>query len=379
MSKVQDLADQIWKTLPADKIPLVQSATSSSNKGSLRVDVYPRNLAEQFCLGLQQACHREQSLQASETSPTDPFGGPVAMTMSASKCSHRLTIILSDSLQNAEENPNHKNQLTYKLYWGLMCRETDKSIMEMKLNHQASEEINVVAPDPETGGEVKPNIPTETPLSRAYYKLDQVWNDYLEPERKTLDAIRRLEEASAVDFGSAPGGWTQVIAHRVPGLKTVCSVDRGIVAERVTKLPNVKYIHGIIDDCQANIEPSGPFAIVTCDASKLWSDVMDWFTKIVVQKAVQSNNDEDAKAKFTLPCIFIITMKLPFKTLKSVQRHVELIHNKLQNYLSDMVAAMYPESLEPIQTRSVVAHLMANSDGERTIIVIFEQSKEEES
>jgi hypothetical protein len=370
------IVGQIWESLPHESIPL-----AATDAGFLRVDAYPRSFAEQICLGLQTACAKYLAAKNTQPMqiPSDPFEGPISMTMSASKCTQRLTVIISEK-ESEKNNCDNSLSTRFNVHWGLMDRESDAAIMNMKFNHQANEEIKIVSPDPETGGEVKPGIPIEAPLSRAYYKLDQVWNEYLEPQQTTLSRIQHLE-ASAVDFGAAPGGWLQVLAHRAKGLKSVCSVDRGKVADRVANLPHVHQIHGILEDSQEKIEPYGPFAIVTCDASKLWSDVVKWFTEIVVHKSPTLKKDgktdlenQVESPKFTLPCIFVITMKLPFKTFGSIQRHVNLLHEKLPQYLSGMVAAMYPHIPQPVQTRSTIAHLMANSDSERTLIILFEEA-----
>ena len=177
---------------------------------------------------------------------------------------------------------------------------------------------------------------------------------------------------------------------------TICSVDRGTLADRVANLPRVHYIRGLMEDCQAAIEPFGPFGIITSDASLLWNELLDQISTAVVNKAtvkqskddstdngniepaVKRKKDEHPVAKFTLPCIFVLTMKLPHQTPQSIQRHIQWLQERLPRYLSTMTAAMYPDigcstSNTPlVQTRYIIVHLMANSSSERTLIAIFE-------
>jgi FtsJ-like methyltransferase len=394
-ASMEDIASQIVETLPLNDVPMILLVPGDQPHGDqklLRVDVYPKQYTESICLGLQRACHKRLPEQSTSTStststpkpiPSHPFGGPIAMTRSASKCSHRLAIILStrDTVNGGSNKEAVETTQTLHIYWGWMdrCNPADEAMMAIKVNEFANHEILLVAPDHVTGKEVGDGaviVPVHTPLSRAYYKLDQVWDDILElHENDTLD---KIAGSTAVDFGSAPGGWTQVLAFRGTGFPTICSVDKGMLAERIAKLSKVRYIPSLAEDCEADIAPFEPFGLVVCDASLLWSEALDLFQDIVAQRAPNVIGQETRPNKFTLPCIFIITMKLPFQTLPSIQRHIDLINQRLPHYLSRMAAAMCTNGEPIVQARHTLVHLMANSTAERTLVAIFEEQPSEE-
>ncbi|CAB9518831.1 FtsJ-like methyltransferase [Seminavis robusta] len=361
-----NITQSMVETLP--DMPLV----GNSLKQALRVDIYPKSFTEEICLGLQRACHAQ--LLTTDTDhpvPDSPFDGPVAMTRSASKCSHRLAIIIIHQING--DNNGSTTTTTHDVYWGWMDRtqQDHASIMDIKLNEFARHELLHVAPDHVTGKEVQGRtVPVETPLSRAYYKLDQVWNQVLLSQQQ--DTLSKIKQASAVDFGSAPGGWTQVLAFQ-DLFRTVCSVDKGKVADRISQHPKVQYIPSLVEDCQALVESQGPFGMVVCDASLLWNEALDLFEKVIVRKSSSSESDNLTAPKFTLPCIFVITLKLPFQTLQSIRRHIDMIHQRLPECLASMAATMYDCSNPPIQSRHYLLHLMANSTSERTLIVVFEE------
>ena len=218
---MEEIATQIFGTLPVSAIPLVD--TSNNNKQSLRVDVYPKKYTDGICLGLQHAFYdsktKSQSEEAVKSRPQVPYEGPIAMTKSASKCSHRLAIIVTATTAihdgDGEQNDKTVNPLnnsgSWRVRWGWMDRSQpdDKNIMELRCNEFGAQDISNVSPDHVTGGEIGgKSVPLETPLSRAYYKLDQVFDEILERpnsyEAQVIQTIQKLG-ASAADLGSAPG------------------------------------------------------------------------------------------------------------------------------------------------------------------------------
>jgi len=318
----------IWSTLQDGGFQIEQDL--------LRVDVYPRDQTEAICLTLQSSSAKALD----RTAPSDPFEGPIPMTMSASKCSHRLTVVCV-------------GESSY--YWGLMNRKSncDAGILNMKLNHEAADQITVVAADSSTGKEVKQNVDKTAPLSRAYYKLDQVWDDYL-----AKDTSLQLENGTGIDLGACPGGWTQVLVHKM-GLASVIAVDPGRPADRILNLPQVTHVKS--DIASVAIEPYGPFSIVVCDASDVWIEIIKQVAETVVRKG-----------KWLLPSVCVVTFKLPYKTLGSIQRHVDMMNESIPSRLNEMAAKMYPA--EKVHARYQIVHLMANSDSERTLIAIFEKA-----
>ncbi|KAI2496532.1 FtsJ-like methyltransferase [Fragilaria crotonensis] len=316
----------IWRTLRH------QGFQPTNN--SLRVDVFPREKTDLICLTLQESCAEELS----QPQPSDPFEGPISMTMSASKCSHRLTVICTG---------------TSTFLWGLASRQSnrDSAMFNLKFNHEAADEIVVEPADSNTGKDVMRNVEITTPLSRAYYKLDQVWHDYLEN-----DPMLELNLGTAIDLGACPGGWTQVLVHKL-GLSSVVAVDPGRPADRILNLPQVVHVQSSIKS--TDIAPYGPFTILVCDASDVWKEIMNQIAATVV-----------GKSKWMLPSVCVITLKLPFKTLQSIQRHVDMMAESIPSHLDDMAEKMFPTE-DRVRVRYQIVHLMANSDSERTLIAIF--------
>ena len=158
----------------------------SSEKGvSLRVDCHPKEITEEICLQLQQqaAAANNDTTIPTTTIVTDPFEGPIPMTLSASKCTHRLTVI--QQCRNGTARPPFVPTTGVSWIAPLLQRMTtdndDAIIMDLKLNHQAHAEIVRVPADNFTAADVvlaqnRTTDPT-APLSRAYYKLHQVWQD----------------------------------------------------------------------------------------------------------------------------------------------------------------------------------------------------------
>ena len=318
----------IWSTLRE------QGFLPATN--TLRVDVFPRDKTGEICQTLQASCAKELA----QMNPTDPFEGPISMTMSASKCSHRLTVIcIGDS----------------SCMWGLASRQSnrDSGMFKMKFNHEAADKIIVESVESNTGKDVKEYVDITAPLSRAYYKLDQVWHDYLE----TYQSLE-LQGGKAIDLGACPGGWTQVLVHKM-GLRSVVAVDPGRPADRVLNLPQVTHVQSSIKS--ASIASYGPFMILVCDASDVWIEIMKQIADTVV-----------GMASWELPSVCVITLKLPFKTLQSVQRHVDMMAESIPSHLDDMAKKMFP-TVDRVEVLFQIVHLMANSDSERTLIALFQK------
>ena len=109
--------------------------------------------------------------------------------------------------------------------------------------------------------------------------------------------------------------------------------------------------------------PEGPYSLVVCDACILWMELLD-----VIQKTVMG------KIQCTLPCTWVLTMKLPFRSTGSIQRQIEGLQEKLDNhFLSDMAHSMYPRKEDSVVSKAEILHLMANSDSERTLLLTFKE------
>ena len=473
----QQIGTMIWSTLlassPAIPSPASPTTTGSHNRNSssssitngnvlLRVDCYPKDISylEGICQQLQHHC-------ASSTEPScnitpeiqkgsgdnstlcrgsnDPFDGPIPMTMSKSKCTHKLTIIMIH--QNTEATDK------MDVYWGIECRpgssssSNDRLIMEIPLNHEAADEI-MVAPGIEqqhrdqhgdvivrmphkrritvpkiihadTSGDSGTAATTIVPLSRAYYKLHEIWYTYLHPRQGNvtlltpppMDANR---VTSAIDLGAAPGGWTQVLLNHM-NVTYVLAIDRAQLASpdrfipspsssqvSESHIPLQKHIfhvpttienlnlqdyyencqqqrqHNINDDTNvvsnngstnddAKLIPPKLFSYLVCDASVQWNVLLPMITH---QLQLEINKNI---IQWTIPSVVIITLKLPFKTIHSIRRHILDIQKQVPNFIQTLSMTMYGnDKAATVSSNYRIIHCMANSDSERTLLVTFE-------
>jgi hypothetical protein len=103
-----------------------------------------------------------------------------------------------------------------------------------------------------------------------------------------------------------------------------------------------------------------------CDASKLYMQVIDELLKLAANHAL-----------WTLPCVWIVTLKLPFPRVRSIETHVNLIHERIPDDLEQMAAVMYPnnDQGQSVSYTYRVEHLMANSVCERTLIAVFKKKE----
>ena len=346
----------------------------------IRVDCHPRDQTENVCQQIQLAA-LESTLfvDFDKSTITDPYDGPLDMTASATKCTHRLTVICPR--EDLESSPS--------IYWGLTERSVPNgsgivdcgtNITDIKLNHQANDDVLIIpAANPSLANILTDTDPT-APLSRAYYKLHQVWQDkFYWPQNENDDHVNIhewLRGKVGMDLGASPGGWTQVLVHCLK-LRQVVALDAGRLAERVLQLPQVvhlpMHIESVLsgpedeeeEDTLATISmtmtKSVCYSVLVCDASVSWKKLMNELLVPLVQKV-----------SWTLPAVMVVTMKLPFKTSGSIQRHIDGIEERLPTFVEELSAAMYPDNDDSVvTTRYHLVHLMANTDLERTLIIHF--------
>lgn len=296
----------------------------------LRVDTFPKELSSCVCQSLQSAAGARDS--------TDPYEGAVIMTKSASKCNYVVSLVCHET----------------GYAWGVTDRATHFAV---KFNDGASDELTTKSTDAVTGVDVSSDSPQDAPVSRAYYKLSQVWDEILCNEFTSRPPIGK-----GVDLGAAPGGWTQVLRQHI-GLSQVVSIDPAVLAHRVTSLPGVFNVTADMASAQAVegiASVTGPISFLVCDAC------VDSFN--ILEKIVQLMERIGGNA-FALPAACVITLKMPYKTRTSLDRNLEKVKKKIPQQLRKMASLSYEQQ---VNIRHQIVHLMANSDSERTLIVIFE-------
>lgn len=103
-------------------------------------------------------------------------------------------------------------------------------------------------------GEKMDVAPLDMPVSRAYYKLAQVFDDdtllkvmaaQQQPsdDKSSATSMRTtmFSHGNGMDIGASPGGWTQVLYNTLH-IPTIIALDPAMLAERVMKLPGVHHI-----------------------------------------------------------------------------------------------------------------------------------------
>ena len=359
----------------------------------LRLECHPRALVDDVCLALQTAAARALQLP---TLPTEPFEGPIPMTLSRTACTHRLTIVVvktrpdhhhyhlsdvdgcgcdcSDGTSTATSHGNTNNDsdcspgMTF--FWGL--DDQPAAMLDVKLNQEASREIHVFPGDNQTGGETsrsRPKPDPAAPLSRAYYKLEQVWTQILQPSccGGTWGPPGGFSSSCGLDLGSSPGGWVQALVHLMK-LQHVVAVDPAQLATRVTQLPQVRHVVASMETADYRGILTTACSIVVCDASVLWFHLIQKLKQHVLPKA-----------DWCVPAVMVVTLKLPFKTVGSLKRQVHMVYQEMPSHLQEMAALMYPTNNCQIEPIFRIEHLMANADSERTLIAIFDERRTRQS
>ena len=490
------IGTRIWPTLFSSEFPSSSPPISGSDRQSspinmndlanvlLRVDCYPQNqdflpkLLEGVCQQLQhlcgtavEHCHQKNTSATQQNDRStgndcpsnnnnnnegddyrycncDPFDGPIPMTMSKSKCTHRLSIVV---IRNMETTSSSDGE-TIRVYWGIECRhgnrnQNNRLMMDLPLNHDAAAEILVIpgidhhhhdlqreekkamtairrkqrqsfsqlAVTPKDGSHDSTSI---VPLSRAYYKLHEIWYTYLVSAQENRTLFQQLNNSnvaiSAIDLGAAPGGWTQVLLNHV-NVSYVLAIDRAELAHRdrfLLPCSNNDDIHRTVEQqifhVQTTMEklnlqlfyenyerkqcldydhagtihqttydsttnnttvllPPKLFSYLVCDASVQWNLLLP----MILQQLQQPINMD--VIQWTIPSVLIVTLKLPFKRIHSIRRHVLEIRKQVPLFLQTLSMIMYGKiKSTTIVSRYRIVHCMANSESERTLLAFFE-------
>ena len=389
------LARHLYTTLiQGDSASLARhkpSQTLLQPHDKIRVDVYPRHHLENVVGPLQQNAAMVTNIGSSSDKNScsstqvslDPFDGPLPLTASRTNCTIRITVVVvqQSSPENATASNIEQDQFAgtaaTTCYWGIDRRPRDTACIDVKLNHEAHEEFNIVPMLPKDGSEPtcigSTSLSLTTPLSRAYFKLDQVWDEllathpWLSPNCK--DAERNTEPLVAMDVGASPGGWTQHLLHAWYSgrIRHVYAMDKAQLAQRILSTGRVTHIpcrmHQFASQCKEC--PIPPLSVLVCDASVLWAELWESLAQHVFPHI-----------QWRLPAVIVLTCKLPFVTKGSIARHVERIQQQYPIWWKEHLQAMFETAKDnenALEMEWHLLHLFANSESERTLVVIIRQ------
>lgn len=320
----------------------------------IRVDVFPKTIAETLCRSLQ--LHAENIEKSNTVIEGDAFSGPLYLTKSQSKATFVISIIQVDD----------------KEYMFGIATKDDHCKLNSKMNDKAASQVVVQAADKmgkDVGVRVVPCGNPFVPLSRAYYKLKQVFENQADFIEKCVTT-----GGSGVDLGSSPGGWVQNL-HQI-GISKILSIDPGILAERAEELDGVKHLRKDFTSVESVQEMASfaPFSICVCDASTDASEVFAKVGSTLVNVNDRLKEHGCGRRLFTVPSTLVITIKCPFKTVGSLGRMLEKVSNQLPAVIQSLLKCMNSDRSEEVVAKYDMVHLMANSESERTVLIRLETS-----
>ena len=304
----------------------------------------------------------------------------INLSLSASKVTHVVNIVIQSTATevHASSSPDSTQQSPIQTaYWGI----SNAKEHFIQLNQNANKDIIIETTDETTGVDkrvmndsTQDVVDVNVPVSRAYYKLAQVFeddslieligsmNDIKEVSKKSI-----LSHGVGLDIGASPGGWTQVL-HNTLGLSSVAAVDPGILANRVMKLNGVHHIRAELstDISIKGLASHTPYSVIVCDASI--SDANELLVKIVeTLKKVSLLLNEEERGVIALPLCLVITLKLPYKTSGSIERNLEKVKQYIPKYL-EQIAKLGGDDVKVLHK---ICHLLANSASERALIAVL--------
>ena len=358
---------EIWKEL--------SKTYNASNV--YRVDVQPKSYSSDIITAF--ITHINAKLQDKK----------INLSLSASKVSHVVNIVIQSTTTDVQATSSSdctQQSPIQTAYWGISNAREHFTELNQKLNDNANKDIVLETTCENTGVDRSVmNDPSQdivdvnVPVSRAYYKLAQVFEDdrliemigSLHNGSKEVSKKSILSHGAGLDIGASPGGWTQVL-HNTLGLSSVVAVDPGILANRVMKLNSVHHIRAELstDISIKGLASHAPYSVIVCDASI--SDATELLVKIVetlekVSSMLLRGDAEDKRGVIALPLCLVITLKLPYKTAGSIERNLEKVKQYIPKYL-EQIAKLGGDN---VVVRHKICHLFANSTSERTLLAVF--------
>ena len=367
------VADLVFSRLQINGF--VFAETTSRHADELRLDVRPKSLALPLIQQLQHRARNAGIPPRADTDSDDPYDGPMRMTQSLAKAAFVLSAVFDSSSVATETYPT-------ACYWGVSQSANHAHILN-RINDFAKKEVQLAKPEDTACDDA-------TPTSRAYYKMSQIFEEYLLPSGFTTEVLFRSDHniCTSLDLGASPGGWTQVLWQN--WLRPVISVDPGLLAQRVKGLEGVQYIKGDFDgenEVIRQIAARAPYAAIVCDAN-ITHGIDDKIRRMVGRVADEllgrklddvEKGQEAAASLIALPAVFVLTLKFAYKSEQSLKRNYASATKMIPDLLRSIVdeqCRVAKCNADDITCQYSVVHLHANSDSERTVLAIFDATKE---
>lgn len=389
-----------------------------------RIDVHPKSFNADVCAAFIKHINNEM-IQADDM---------IKLSFSATKVTHAVNIVIQSreegtSLSSSAASSAAQSRIQ-NVYWGISSNKEHFDELNSRLNNFATSEVLIEPTDPKTGLDKRiivsdssddtddEIVEWDAPVSRAYYKLAQVFEDdaLLEmirslhhqqqqdsndgtKEEKCMDITSKqksiLSHGTGLDVGASPGGWTQIL-HNTLHLSNIVAIDPGILAQRVYKLPNVTHLRYLIssDESIKALADHAPYSIIVCDASisngdellRMIVETLEKVKSLLLKNRKSDEKDDGGDSNntqlFALPLCLVITLKLPYKTSQSIDRNIDKARRYIPGYLEQIASlgkatnSGNDDDDSSLKVLYKICHLFANSISERTLIAIVSEENE---
>ncbi|KAL3780563.1 hypothetical protein HJC23_004155 [Cyclotella cryptica] len=371
------VAGEVWQKL-------VTAHAFSKDHDLLRLDVHPKRFHAEACRALQLVAGGSDHSNFTEDRKASEDNGPIQLTHSAKNARNVVSLVFCSR---------------HQVYWGISTSKQHWHDLNQTMNDYASKELVLETTDSVTGLDVADyDVPHELPVSRAYYKLLQVFEDVdilkcisqmhgfnFNKSNNAADfpVDKLMSHGSGLDIGASPGGWTQVM-HATLKIPTIVAVDPGVLAYRVATLHGVHHLRNDIssDETIQYMAQHVPFSLVVCNAcvdvkivfEKIF-ETLEGVLSLLKSPAIMSkpNAVDSDCCLFAWPLCLVVTLKFPFKTSQSIDRHMGRSRQIITDFLIRISKLGRKGGSKIPSMRYKVCHLFANSVSERTVIALLGQ------